>query len=128
MTYKNSNQSAFINDIVLSSVALPEEQVPASNAVQQSDSSDGIPYYTVQFLSLKKPVASYDLIKKLEHGLITEYKCNDGFYRYSYGTYKGFKAALKGKDKVLGTGLWHDCFIRSTEQYIKLTEKTEKQD
>ncbi len=126
MTYKNSNQANNLNDIMLVAIAQPKEKLPKATPTQQMDTSDGIPYYTVQILSLRKPIATYDFFKDLEHELIQEYKCNDGFYRYSYGTFKGFKAALKGKNKVINTGLWQDSFVRSTDQYNSLTEISKK--
>ena len=127
MTYKSSNQTTDIDDVML--VAIPQviEETP-SEPGKQLDSSDGIPYYAVQILALKIPISSYDLFKDLEHDLIQEYKCNDGLYRYSYGTFKGYKAALKGKDKVLETGLWSDSFVRNIKQYDSLTETSQEQD
>jgi len=128
MTYKSSNQTTDIDDVML--VAIPQviEETPSSEPSKQLDSSDGIPYYAVQILALKIPVSSYNVFKDLEHDLIQEYKCNDGLYRYSYGTFKGYKAALKGKDKVLETGLWSDSFVRSIKQYNSLTETSQEQD
>ncbi|MCU4157229.1 PD40 domain-containing protein [Carboxylicivirga sp. A043] len=128
MTYKNSSQASNIDDVMMVAVAQPEPETTAlastSTPPTQYDTSDGIPYYTIQMLALKKPVADYNVFVDLEHDLIKEYKCNDGFYRYSYGAFKGFKAALKGKDKVLNTGLWSDCFVRDIKQYDGLTENT----
>ncbi len=126
MTYKSTNQTFDIDDVMLVAIAQPEEpetEMMAGAAEASYDTSDGIPYYTVQILSLKKPVASYDVFVDLEPDLITEYKCVDGFYRYSYGAFKGFKASLKGKEKVMKTGLWSDSFIRDIKQYDQLIEK-----
>ncbi|MBK3516921.1 PD40 domain-containing protein [Carboxylicivirga marina] len=122
MTYKGTSQTSNLDDVMMIAVAEPEPEATESENVY--DTSDGIPYYTVQILSLKKPITTYDIFVDLEHEQITEYKCNDGFYRYSYGAFKGFKAALKGKDKVLQTGLWLDSFVRNIEQYNNLTEDT----
>ncbi|MCG8579840.1 MAG: hypothetical protein MI866_07990 [Bacteroidales bacterium] len=126
MTYKNLSQASNIDDVMMIAVAQPEPVVEEAElaTTESLDTSDGIPYYTVQILALKKPVLTYDIFVDLEHNLIKEYKCNDGFYRYSYGTFKGFKAALKGKDKVLHTGLWSDSFVRDIKQYDSLTENT----
>lgn len=122
MAYKNSNQTSNLDDILMVTRAVPETEEP--KIVKKTlDTSDGIPYYTVQILSLKKPVPTFDVFKDLEHNLIEERKCIDGFYRYSYGTFKGFKAAVKGKEKVLNTGLWQDSFVRDIKQYDNLEEK-----
>ena len=122
MTYKNTNQTSNLDDVLMARLATAEIEEPKIVATDM-DTSDGIPYYTVQILSLKKPVSTYDVFKNLEHDLIDEHKCLDGFYRYSYGTFKGYKAALKGKEKVLKTGLWQDSFVRDTKQYEKLEGK-----
>lgn len=83
--------------------------------------TDGIPYYTVQILTLRKPVASWDKVfKGLEKDLITEYKCQNGIYRYAYGQYKGFKAAVRAKEKVLKNSIFQDSFIRDIKQYDEL--------
>ncbi|MBS2212878.1 PD40 domain-containing protein [Carboxylicivirga mesophila] len=127
MTYKSTNQTFDIDDVML--VAIPQPEVTetkllADDATEATyDTSDGIPYYTVQILALKKPIASYDIFVDLEQDLIKEYKCTDGFYRYAYGSFKGYKASLKGKDKVLKTGLWSDSFIRDIKQYDQLTKE-----
>jgi hypothetical protein len=128
MTYKSTNQTYDIDDIMMVAIEQPQEETQVTLAKTSStadvmDTSDGIPYYTVQILALKKPVSSYDVFINLEHDLIKEYKCADGFYRYAYGTFKGFKASLKGKEKVLNTGLWSDSFIRDIKQYDQLIEK-----
>ncbi len=125
MTYKSTSQTFDIDDVMMVTIEQPKEETQTTLAVTTSvmDTSDGIPYYTVQILALKKPVSSYDVFTDLEHDLIKEYKCTDGFYRYSYGAFKGFKASLKGKEKVLKTGLWSDSFIRDIKQYDQLIEK-----
>ncbi|WP_430812077.1 MULTISPECIES: tetratricopeptide repeat protein [unclassified Carboxylicivirga] len=122
MTYKNSSKAFEFNDIMLASVApAPVDDKVATEVTY--DISDGIPYYTVQILSLKRPVASYAVFKNLEQDLIKAYQCKDGFYRYAYGTFKGYKAALKAKEKVLKTGLWHDSFVRDIKQYDSLIKQ-----
>jgi len=127
MTYKNTNQTSQLDDVTLVAI-IPVAELTDSVSTPEYDTSDGIPYYTVQILSLKEAVASYEVFKDLEHDLIKEYKCKDGFYRYSYGAFKGFKAALKGKEKVLKTGLWHDSFVRNIEQYNRLIETPKEED
>ncbi|TRX70891.1 PD40 domain-containing protein [Carboxylicivirga sp. M1479] len=123
MTYKSSSTASNLDDVMMLADAKPvpeSEEEETVKVVQALDTSDGIPYYTVQILSLKQALSSYDVFVGLEHDLIKEYKCTDGFYRYSYGSFKGYKAALKGKEKVLNTKLWQDSFVRDIKQYEQL--------
>ncbi|MBI9060373.1 MAG: PD40 domain-containing protein [Marinilabiliaceae bacterium] len=135
MAYKKRNDTNKLDDVTLIALAVPEKTTEDGTQLadqstatkgQTLDVSDGIPFYTVQILALKKPVKSYSVFKDLEQDAITVYKCRDGFYRYSYGTFKGFKASIKGKDKVLNTGLWQDSFIRDIKQYRDLVSEEEK--
>lgn len=135
MAYKKRNETNKLDDVTLIALAVPEKTPETGTQLtdqsttskgQVLDVSDGIPFYTVQILSLKKPVKSYSIFKDLEQDAITVYKCKDGFFRYSYGTFKGFKASMKGKDKVLNTGLWQDAFIRDIKQYNDLVSEEEK--
>lgn len=122
MSYKKEHETTALSDITM--VSKPVEK-PAEKFAGCDDTSDGIPCYTVQILSLKWPVKSYDVFGTLEHDLIKEYKCKDGFYRYSYGLFKGYKLSLKGKAKVLDTGKWEDSFIRDEKQFDDLIDKSE---
>jgi hypothetical protein len=88
------------------------------------DITDGIPYYTVQILSRKGPVASWEkAFNGLDLKLVKEYKCKNNMYRYAYGEFKGYKASLKGKDIVLKVTPFQDSFIRDIKQYDELIEK-----
>jgi hypothetical protein len=46
-------------------------------------------------------------------------------YRYAYGQYSGFKAAIKGKQIVLDATSFSDSFIRDVTQYNDLVEKND---
>ncbi len=122
MSYKKVHETTGLSDITM--VSKPVEK-PKEKLAGCVDVSDGIPCYTIQILSLKWPVKSYDVFGTLEHDLIKEYKCKDGFYRYSYGQFKGYKLSLKGKKKVLDTGKWEDSFIRDEKQFDDLIDKSE---
>ena len=118
MAYKKQRETTSLNDVTLIAKAVKKPKKPGCE-----DLSDGIPCYTIQILSLKWPVKSWDVFEGLDRGLIKEYKCKDGWYRYAYGAFKGYKASLKGKEKVLKTGKWQDSFIRDRKQYDDLIAK-----
>ena len=119
MSYKKQHETTTLEDVTIIAKAVEKPK----NKPGCEDISDGIPCYTVQILSLKWPVKSYDVFGNLEHDLIKEYKCEDGFYRYAYGLFKGYKLTLKAKEKVLKTGKWQDSFIRDVRQYDDMIVK-----
>jgi len=127
MSYKKEHVTTALSDITMvSKLGEKSGEKPKESLIAGcEDVSDGIPCYTVQILSLKWPVKSYDVFGTLDQNLIKEYKCKDGFYRYSYGQFKGYKLSLKGKKKVLDTGKWEDSFIRDEKQYDDLIDKSE---
>jgi tetratricopeptide (TPR) repeat protein len=118
MAYKKQHQATHMSDVTLVAEVVEKPAVPSCE-----DLSDGIPCYTVQILALKWPVKTWDIFVNLERDLIKEYKCKDGYYRYSYGAFKGYKKSLKGKEKVLKTGKWQDAFIRDRKQYDDMIVK-----
>jgi hypothetical protein len=122
MSYKKFHTTSSLNDVVMVSKPVEKKEVAEPGTCV---ADNGIPCYTVQILALKWPVKSYDVFGTLEHDLIKEYKCKDGFYRYSYSIFKGYKKSLEGKAKVLKTGKWQDAFIRDVKQYDDLIEKEE---
>ncbi|MFT3737276.1 MAG: tetratricopeptide repeat protein [Breznakibacter sp.] len=131
MTYAKLQQSYPIENIQMVAIEKPDPIVPDTQfqitgvpkQKKELGINDGIPYYTVQILTLRKPASSWDKIfKGLEPDMIIEYKCKGGIYRYSYGRYKGFKAAVKGKEKILKNSTFQDSFIRDIKQYDELIE------
>ncbi len=141
MTYKKSKKANKLDDIQLIPSAPPAiekpTETPATIIGETSDRThdrtnqypnlfydeNGKPFHTVQILSLRKPVSSYDVFVGLEKDKITEFKCKNGWYKYAYGSFKNHKAAKKGKAKVLDTNKWQDCFVRKTEHYQKMVNK-----
>nr|WP_321405499.1 hypothetical protein [uncultured Carboxylicivirga sp.] len=127
MAYKKSSQTLTLKDTEMKYLIAEKPKEEAATDVM--DDSDGIPYYTVQFVSLKKPEITNDLFTKhgLDASLIKVYECKDGWFRYAYGAYKGYKATLKVKSTVFGNvKIWDDAFVREIKQLNDLAkEKTE---
>ena len=122
MTYSNMQSAKSIDEVTMIPVAKPVVVTEPVTTVAM-DESDGIPYYTVQILTRKGPVYSWEkAFEGLELSLIKEYKCKNNMYRYAYGTYKGYKASLKGKEEVLNATSFDDSFIRDVKQYDELVE------
>lgn len=109
-----------------------DEQARAALAEQtkqpQQSIEDGIPFYTVQILSLRKPADQRKAWKGLDGTLIKEYHYRDGWYVYSYGLYKGYKAAVEAKQKIIKETPYNDSFVRNPEQYKKFVDTEEMHD
>jgi hypothetical protein len=139
MTFANVQKSIALEPMQLVAIERPKAEIIAKTATslpvdqkspskgsawsEKTDAGDGIPYYTVQILTLKKPVASWDkAFKGLDQSMIKEYKCKNNIYRYAYGQYKGFKAAVRAKQKIVEATPYQDSFIRDIKQYDELIE------
>lgn len=139
MAFKKSDKAldlGTINLVYIAKVEEPTVPVPVAGTggtgtevgtgTITTVSPEGIPYYTVQFVSLRKPLETYKIFE--EHGLdlslIKMYECKDGWYRYAYGSYKGYKATLKVKNETFqNTPLWDDAFVRELKQYVDLVKE-----
>lgn len=110
----------------------PDEQTKAVIAKQtekpQQTVQDGIPMYTVQILSLREPVTQTKVWKGLDESLVKEYRYRDGWYVYTYGSYKGYKAAVEAKKTIIDTTPYDDSFVRNPAQYKKFVDQEENHD
>jgi len=78
--------------------------------------------YVVQILALKhKPLFAYLYFRELESSRIKSYKCTDGYARYIYGFYDGFKAAKKAMEEIQKTGKFQDAFVRDYSDIEQLS-------
>jgi len=112
MTYRNLEQSYDIDNVVLTTIATPQEEKVEVVTL------DG--KYTVQFLTLKKLVENHKDLRKLDASKIVVYKCKDGNFRYVYGGFKTYKDAQKVKDEVKEATGYDDPFIRYIWQLEKM--------
>nr|WP_321453344.1 tetratricopeptide repeat protein [uncultured Carboxylicivirga sp.] len=125
MAYKKSEKTMMLDDVQMKYLAEQKVVEEDITPVSKMDVSDGIPYYTVQFVSLKEPHKTNELFVKngLDVNLIKVYECKDGWFRYAYGSYKGYKATLKAKGAIFGDKkIWDDAFIRDIKQYDNLVK------
>ena len=84
---------------------------------------DDLPY-TVQIMSLRKTLDPKLIRGNLEKDKITEYRYNDGWFVYSYGSYKTFSQALKAQKQIRKTTPYSDAFARNKKQYEKFTKES----
>ncbi len=68
--------------------------------------------YSVQFITLKKVVDLEAYFKNMDVSKVRVVKCEDGKYRYMFGTYKTFSEAKKGKKEVVDICGYKDAFVR----------------
>lgn len=123
MTYYNSQKAKPIEAITM--VLIPSETAAIDTNVTNQE--DEIPGYTVQILALKKPVKSWNkAFKNLDQSQIKEYACKKGWYLYSFGNYKGFKAAVDSKNNIISITPFSDSFIREAKQYNDLIKDDSK--
>ncbi len=82
--------------------------------------------YVVQILALKKkPMFVYLYFRGLKASKIRSYKCSDGYTRYIYGVYDGFKAADKAKKELQKSGKFQDAFVRDFKDIEELSVGSE---
>ena len=84
--------------------------------------------YTVQILSLREPGTQTKVWKGLDESLVKEYRYRDGWYVYTYGSYKGYKAAVEAKKTIIDTTPYDDSFVRNPAQYKKFVDQEENHD
>ncbi len=82
--------------------------------------------YVVQILALKKkPLFVYLYFRGLDASKIRSYKCKDGYTRYIYGVYDGFKAADKARKELQKSGKYQDAFVRDYKDIEELSTAPE---
>lgn len=121
MTYLNQSQSVEIDDLILKDLAaVTTAETMASTAVSTHQATGK---YTVQFVTLKKPLKNYHRYKNMDHDKIMVYKCTDGNYRYVYGSYDTFTEAKKSKQEIIKLTGYDDPFVRYFWQLEKMKSK-----
>ncbi len=78
--------------------------------------------YTLQLLALKeKPLADYSFFKRKGLDSIQEYRCIDGFTRYTFGSFKDYRSSLKVKRELLHNNKFSDIWIRPITDFEKIS-------
>ncbi len=121
MTYLNQSQSVEIDDLMVTGLVAEKNADTKENAEQNTAMATG--KYTVQFVTLKKPLKNYNRYKNLDDSKIMPYKCTDGNYRYVYGSYNTFKEAKESKQEVAKITGYDDAFVRYFWQLEKMKAK-----
>jgi tetratricopeptide (TPR) repeat protein len=124
---KTKNIERQIAQVTAKSIVIPaslKRPAPVSDSVKTT-----VPYkypYAVQILALKKkPLFVYLYFRGLKAGKIKSYRCNDGYTRFIYGVYDGFKAADNARQELQKSGKYQDAFVREYEDIENLTVEPE---
>ena len=105
-------------------IILPEEEITE----EPEDVVEPNYQYALQILALKrKPLFVYLYFRDLDFSKIKSYKCSDGYTRYIYGVYGGFKAAQGERTDIQQTGRFQDAFIRDFSDIENLAIPGESQ-
>jgi hypothetical protein len=122
--YGRNKELVTIGDITMvADKDIASAQTPVADVGKDGMDDDGIPWYTVQVLSLRQPVDNPNAWDGLNADEVKEYKYADGWYVYTVGSYKGFKAAVKAKQEIIEKTKYDDSFVRDPKQYEKFLKK-----
>ena len=131
MTYQFIEKSYTIKDVAVNGLYPTKKTKVAIADTRSNQSTEGVVdtkntdlnklgKYTIQFVTLKKPLDHYSMYNLLDANKILVYKCEDGNYRYVYGSFKGFKEAKKVKEDVIKATGYSDPFVRYFWQLDKM--------
>ena len=80
--------------------------------------------YTIQLMALEKgPLKDLDFFTKRGVKNVQEIKCVDGFTRYVFGEFDGYRSSLVIKKKLLNEGKFLDIWIRPIKDIEDLKQK-----
>lgn len=71
------------------------------------------PYYTIQIVALRLPPGEPEFFRDVDK--VDEYKCDDGYVRYTVGRYNTFSDAAKDLDTYKNMG-FNDVFVLNTRK------------
>jgi len=95
------------------------------DAVSQNVMSDG---YTIQLLALRKNrLRNYLMFSELQVSRIREYRCKDGYYRYTYSSFATLEESLRMRQEIQKKGRYKDAFVRPVKQLNDMTLSSSKQ-
>ncbi|MCU4157101.1 PD40 domain-containing protein [Carboxylicivirga sp. A043] len=100
-----------------------EEQNEAAVAAIEEEIKviEKAPFYTIQVLALKRmPLFASLYLKGLDVDDIQVIKCKDGYTRYIYGAFVGYKAAKLRRTQIMKLGKFDDSFVRVLSEVEEL--------
>ena len=100
----------------------PSDNLTYRHAASLSDRPDDDRPYTVQLMSLRRPLDFSLLGRGLEPDSVLEYKYRDGWYVYSYGSFRSYRDAFKAQKKIRRSTRYSDAFARNAKQYDKFVK------
>jgi len=91
----------------------------------QREESSG---YTIQLLALRKSrLRNYSIFKGLSVSQIREYRCKDGYYRYTYLSFATLEESLRMRQEIQKQARYKDAFVRPVKQLHDMTLSSSKQ-
>ncbi len=115
-------QARIIDDPALEDMLHKPAPVKKTYAGRSEYITDNIPYYTIQFLALRKPPFQ-GALKNIKD--IRAWVCRDGFTRYTTGNFHGYSKAKKVLPEIRKTG-FQDAFIRPVTSLEKIKKEQGK--
>lgn len=124
MTYLNQSQSVETDDLMVEELIVEANSDAIADAKGLTDqNTEATGKYTVQFITLKKPLKNYNRYKNLDQTKIMMYKGTDGNYRYVYGSFNTFAEAKNSKQEIIKLTGYNDTFVRYFWQLEKMKSK-----
>ena len=93
-----------------------------SAAARNSALPDDDRPYTVQLMSLRRPLDMSLLSSRLEPDSVAEFRYRDGWFVYSYGAYSTYREAHRMQRHIRRVTRYLDAFARNAKQYERFVK------
>lgn len=140
MSYDNQKTSVSLSQIPIEAPLTSDQRKLLSHSetkldLEQADNSEvfvapsaltpqnfGSTNYTIQLLALRKNrLRNYLIFKDLDDSQIREYRCKDGYYRYTFSSFPTLEESLRMRQEIQKNGRYKDAFVRPVKQLNDMT-------